>query len=162
MERGFAVGDAHKSMFKGSLGSSERILGASNAQRSASPSWVMRDVPSTHFDASHGRGAMTRTEKSHSFYRVMFIELSIYSLVAYSIWLITNIGFRRCPCSLGYRLLLAAILRHQTRVFSNCKKHIADSNYNLSVLKTLLISFLFWGFMKKIGVISCFQETSKA
>jgi len=66
MERGFAVGDAHQSMFSESLASSERILGATNAQRASSPSWMRRDVPSTHFDASHGRGALTRIEKSHN------------------------------------------------------------------------------------------------
>jgi len=68
MERGFAVGDVHQSIFSESLASSERILGATNAQRPSSPSWIKRDVPSTHFDASHGRGAMTRIEKSHSIF----------------------------------------------------------------------------------------------
>jgi len=66
MERGFAVGDAHQSMFSESLASSERILGATNAQRPSPPSWMRRDVPSTHFDASHAHGAMTRIEKSHN------------------------------------------------------------------------------------------------
>jgi len=65
METGFAVGDAHQSMFTESLASSERILGATNAQRPSSPSWMRGDVLSTHFDASRGRGAKTRIEKSH-------------------------------------------------------------------------------------------------
>jgi len=40
IERGFAVGDARQSMFSGSLASSKRILGATNAQRPSSPSWM--------------------------------------------------------------------------------------------------------------------------
>jgi len=66
MEKRFAVGDAHQSMFSERLASSERILGATNAQRPSSPSWMKRDVPLTHFDASHGHGAMTRIEKSYN------------------------------------------------------------------------------------------------
>jgi len=66
MDRGFAVGNGRHSMFGESLASSERILGATNAQRPPSPSWVRRDVPSTHIEASRGLGALTSFEKSHS------------------------------------------------------------------------------------------------
>jgi len=55
MERGFAVGNARHSMFGDSLASLECILGATNAQRSPSPSRMRRDVPSTRIEASRGR-----------------------------------------------------------------------------------------------------------
>jgi len=65
IRRGFAVGDVPRSMFSESLASSERILGATNTQRSSSPLRAGQDVPSAHIEASQGHGALTRFEKSH-------------------------------------------------------------------------------------------------
>jgi len=47
MERVFAVGGTHHSMFSDSLASSEHILGATNAKHPSSPLRVRRDVPTT-------------------------------------------------------------------------------------------------------------------
>jgi len=67
MDREFAVGNACSSMFGDSLVASERIMGATNAQRPPLPSRMRRDVPSTDIEASRGRGALTGFEKSHNY-----------------------------------------------------------------------------------------------